>query len=315
MIGVKIIQYLEDRVLELNRPIVAIGNFDGVHLGHQEIFKRVLTRAREIEGDSVVLTFDPHPLFVLAPDQKPSLLSTLGEKKKVIESLGIDYLVLIRFDLPFSQTPPQEFVRKVVKEQLGAEEVFVGYNFTFGHRGEGTPEMLAQWGEEYGCKVTIVEPICVAETPVSSSLIRELIREGRVIEAKRFLGRYPTLEGEVIHGMDRGKRVVGFATANLRPEGELTPKDGVYVCWTQVSGEWIPGVANIGINPTFKDNPYTIEVHLLNFEGDLYGERIEIAFVDRIRDEKVFPNPRSLSERIQKDIEIARKILEESPKP
>lgn len=309
------IQYLDDKVLRLKHPVVAIGNFDGVHAGHQEIFRRVRRRATEVGGDAVVLSFDPHPLFVLAPEEKPSLLSTLEEKRGVVESLGIDYFVLVHFDLPFSKLSPEDFVQKILRKQIQVGEVFVGYDFTFGHRAVGNPKFLTELGEKYGFQVTTVEPISMDQVPISSSIIREFVREGKIREATRFLGRYPTLPGKVVHGMDRGQKVVGFATANLNPAKDLIPKDGVYVCWVKVGKEWFPGAVNIGINPTFKNNPFTIEAHLLDFKGNLYGEEITLAFIERLRDEEVFASPIALSDQIRKDVEKAKEILAKSSKP
>ncbi len=309
------IQYLNDKVLKLKRPVVAIGNFDGVHVGHQEIFRRVRQRAAEIGGDAVVLSLDPHPLFVLAPEQRPSLLSTLEEKRGVIESLGIDCFILIHFDKAFSKVSPEGFVQKILKEQLQVEEVFVGYDFTFGHRAAGNPKLLTELGKKYGFQVKTVEPISLDGVPVSSSIIREFVREGQIQKATQFLGRYPTLLGKVVHGMDRGKKVVGFATANLNPTKDLVPKDGVYACWARVEQKWFFGVANVGINPTFKDNPFTVEVHILDFSRDLYGEEITLAFTERLRDEKVFPDPKALSDQIKRDVEEAKENLLKLPKP
>jgi riboflavin kinase/FMN adenylyltransferase len=311
----KFIQYLDGKVLKLRHPVVAIGNFDGVHAGHQEIFRQVRRRATEIGGEAVVLSFDPHPLFVLAPEQRPSLLSTLEEKRGVVESLGIDYFILVRFDEPFSRLSPEDFVQRILKRQLQVEEVYVGYDFTFGHRAAGDPHVLALLGGKYRFGVTTIPQVSIDKVPISSSIIREFVREGKIREATRFLGRYPTLSGKVVHGMDRGQKVVGFATANLNPVKDLVPKDGVYVCWVKVGKEWFPGAVNIGINPTFKNNPFTIEAHLLDFQGNLYGEEITLAFIERLRDEEIFPSSTALSDQIRKDVEKAKEILSKSPKP
>lgn len=289
-------------------PVVTLGNFDGVHLGHQAIFKKVVERAREIKGTSIAFTFEPHPLKVLAPERSPKLLNTFHAKMRLIEAAGVDVVICADFSRSFAEQNPEEFVRNVLRDRVGAREVYVGYDYAFGKGREGSIDFLKKMGEEYGFHVAVVDAVRVDGIVVSSSLVRELVSTGRVSEASRFLGRYYAIEGDVVPGARRG-RTLSFPTANIHTPNELIPGYGVYAVLADVDGRRLKGAASIGVRPTFGGGPASIEVYLFDFEGDLYGKKMEISFVERLRGEEKFPDVDALVRQMQKDVEQAREVL------
>jgi len=293
-----------------NNPIVTLGNFDGVHLGHQAIFGRVKEEAQNKNGEAVVITFEPHPLKVLSSQTCPPLLTPFGKKIKLIEKSGIDTVLCIEFTLAFSQISPFDFIKDILIEKVKAKKIVVGYNYHFGSKQTGDVQLLKQVCKLFQVDVEVMDPLRIGSTTVSSSKIRELIKEGEVEEASKLLGRdYPVI-GKVVQGARRGQ-TLGFPTANLEITEELYPKTGVYaveVVWNQ---QLLNGLANVGINPTFlpalamEQTLPSIEVYILNFDQDLYGEEIQVNFKRRIRDETRFDSPSELMEQIKKDIEWA----------
>lgn len=292
----------------LKNPVVAIGNFDGVHLGHQEIFKKVIKKAHEVGGLSVVYTFDPHPLKVLEPDRFFPLITTREEKERVIEWVGIDVLVREHFTKDFSQLSTEEFVSDVLCNQIRAKEIFIGPDYRFGRGRKGTTDLLKSLGENCGIKIDVLKNVEVDGIEVRSTMIRNYIMEGKVKEAAKFLGRGYTLGGKVIKGQTKGKKI-GIPTANLEPEKELYPRSGIFAVKVFVKDSYGQGVLNIGTNPTFPGKGFSLEVHILDFDQHIYGSEIELNFVEKLRDEKKFETPALLVEQIKKDIIKARKIL------
>lgn len=306
--AVQIVRGLRNLVKKPPAPIVTLGNFDGVHLGHQEIFRRVIQKAGSIRGTSIVYTFDPHPLKILAPEQNVYLLTTFKKKVDLITQCGIDMMILADFTRSFAKMHPRDFAKKL-KDGIGMEAVFVGHDYSFGKGKAGGIDYLKKMGGELGFEVEVVPPVLVEGTRVSSTCIRDFLLEGEIEEATRRLGRYYSIAGRVVSGYQRG-RAIGFPTANLETPYELIPATGVYAVFARLGvGQWYEGVVNVGFNPTFNRDDFIVEAHLLDLEGRLYGEEIEIFFVKRLRDEKSFGSVDELKAQIEQDIKQTREIL------
>ena len=286
--------------------VVGLGNFDGVHIGHQKLISELVSLAKEVGGIPAVFTFHPHPLAVLKPESCPPLLLSQESKQKFIARLGVDILLLAPFDVIFASLAPMDFIETVLHEEIGARGIVVGYNYTFGHRGMGTPALLKEMSSTYGYQVRVVPPVMVEGQAVSSTLIRGLLIKGEVAEAARFLGYYPFMEGQVVAGERRGS-TLGFPTANLDIDQTLLiPANGVYSAKVHIDGDTYYGVANIGVKPTFQGKIRNLEVHLLDFYQDLYGKQIKVSFTRRLREEKRFSSPNDLIKQIELDILDAR---------
>jgi riboflavin kinase/FMN adenylyltransferase len=292
----------------LHVPIIAVGNFDGVHLGHQTVLKRVVQRVREVGGCSVVYTFEPHPLQVLNPARLEGILTPFSEKMREIERLGVEWVVCEEFNQAFSEQEADTFVREYLHCRLGAREIYVGQNFAFGRGRKGTTEDLMRIGASLGMVVHVEKAVLIQGIAVSSSRIRSLLKEGRVARASLLLGRHYSLEGEVVVGAQRGRRL-GYSTANLVPEKELVPKRGVYAVQVHRGGRLYGGIAYIGSSPTFEGERLQVEVHLFEYNENLYHDRIRVAFVDWIREDMTFPGPEALVRQIDLDIQRARLVL------
>jgi len=290
------------------KGVVTLGNFDGLHLGHQELVRRVVARAREIDGSGIVFTFHPHPLKVLAPDRCPPLISTYDEKVALFQELGIDLLLMIPFTTAFSRMSAADFARRILKETLNAAEVFVGFNYRFGRAREGTVTELRRFGRELGFTVTELEEVASEGEVISSTKIRHLLKAGAVEHAARLLGRPYAISGVVVRG-DRRGRELGFPTANIDPFHEIMPYPGVYAVRAHVEGRQYDGVVNAGFRPTFDKKQLCVEAHLFDFEGEIYGREITVFFVRKIRDEKRFESLDALVARIREDVEEAKRIL------
>jgi riboflavin kinase/FMN adenylyltransferase len=307
--AMRIVRGLKNFNERLPSPVLTLGNFDGVHLGHQAIFKKVIERAREINGTSVVFTFEPHPLKVLAPERSPMMLNTFHGKMKLFAAAGIDIVICANFTRTFAEQHPEDFARDVLHTQIGVSEVYVGYDYAFGKGREGSIESLKDMGRAFGFEVGVVEAVQVNNIVVSSSAIRDLISSGRMEEAAELLGRRYTVEGEVVHGAHRGQ-TLGYPTANLKVVNELIPAHGVYAVFAQVENKTLKGVASIGIRPTFDSGPVSIEVYLFEFHEGLYGKEVEVSFVKRLRGEEKFPNADALVQQIRKDVQDAQAALQ-----
>jgi riboflavin kinase/FMN adenylyltransferase len=300
----------------LTNPVVTIGNFDGVHVGHRAIMEIVTARASARGGEAVVYTFDPHPRKVLQPEGAPGLLTTLEQKLERLEELGVDVVVVEPFDAAFASLSPERFVREILHGRLRPVEVYVGYDFRFGKDREGSMRLLAELGPHLGFSVTIVPEVTMDGRDVNSTRVRALLGEGLVEEAARLLDRPYTVWGRVIAGERRG-RSLGFPTANLELENEVLPQAGVYAGHVRFldpgsppAGRRWPAVANLGHRPTFGgDARLLCEAHLLDFEGDVYGRRVELAFERRLRAERRFPDAEALRAQIAADADRARRLL------
>ncbi|HEV8716869.1 MAG TPA: bifunctional riboflavin kinase/FAD synthetase, partial [Candidatus Binatia bacterium] len=287
---------------------VTLGNFDGIHLGHQAILTRVVQEARARQGTSLVVTFHPHPLAVLRPGRPFSLILSLREKLRILASLGVQGVLLQHFTLPFSHLTPEEFVQRYLVEAIGVEKIVVGHNVSFGRNRAGRAETLERLGRVYGFAVEIIGPVLVEGREVSSTAVRTLLSAGEMREVTRLLGRPYTVSGRVEKGFQRG-RGLGFPTANLRPRADVLLPNGVYAVIVTVGEREIPGVANVGVNPTFGENKRTIEAHLFDFSADLYGQRLCVGFIEHLRGERKFPSVPELVRQIQEDANRARALL------
>lgn len=304
----KIIRDLQELSAPLPGAVVTIGNFDGVHLGHREIFRRVVQRAREIGGTSAVVTFVPHPLKLLAPERAPRLINTYEEKERLIAASCIDVLFALPFTRELAALPAGRFVQEILVGKIGVRHLIVGYDYAFGRNREGNVDFLRSRGEQLGFSLEVLGPVSEGDLVYSSTRIRKMLLAGEVAEVVALLGRHFTLEGQVVHGAGRGIRL-GFPTANLNVDKELLPKPGVYAVKVRCGERILGGVANIGSNPTFGGQGVSLEVHLLDFRGDLYGEPLRLYFVERLRDERRFPSAQDLARAIAGDVARARELL------
>lgn len=295
----------------ISNPVVTIGNFDGVHKGHQALFTKLKDRAKELKGTSLVITFEPHPIKVMSPEKLKPLITVLEQKKELVITQGIDLLLLIKFTMKFSGIAARDFVKDILVDKIRIKEIIVGYDYAFGHNREGNIQLLREMGKEFDFTVTQVEPVYAGNTLVSSTSIRNLILEGKISEANRLLGRDYQLMGEVVKGRRRGKPLLGYSTANLKlPEG-LIPREGVYIVTVELEGRLYQGLTNIGYNPTFKNKVLSIETHILDFSADIVSQNIKVNFLARLRDEIRFGTAEELSQQITRDIEGAREFFRE----
>ncbi len=305
------IHYPDDpRPASWRQPVLALGNFDGLHRGHTKIIERIRRRSDERGGVAVVLTFDPHPTHVVRPDKAPKLLMTKAQKLEALEQAGMDGVAIVRFTREMSLWGPEEFVERVLCDWLHVAEVWVGANFLFGHDRAGNFSLLRLLGARDGFRAEKIDPVRYKDFVVSSTRIRRLVAEGRVDEAAALLGREYFIDGKVVAGDHRG-RELGFPTANLETGNELMPPNGVYATLMLIDGVIRPAVTNIGVRPTFGDT-YTaiVETHVLDFDADLYGRQVRLAFVQRIRDERPFDGPAALREQIDADCRHARALFD-----
>lgn len=306
----EIIRDLKD-IVALKNPVVTIGNFDGVHLGHRQIFQKLKQAASDLNGVSVVITFAPHPLKVVTSRKNVRLITTYEEKELLIGALGIDYLIVIPFTEKFAATTAREFVRDLLVGIIGLKKLVIGYDYAFGRKREGDVKLLRRLGDEYGFAVEVLEPIGDGQVTYSSTNIRRLVGNGAVREVVSLLGRHFSLAGMVVHGHHRGQGL-GFPTANLVTEKELIPCNGVYAVKVRIGDATYDGACNIGPNPTFGEDATTIEVFVFDFAGDLYGRDVRLYFIDRIRDERQFPDAATLQKAIAADVSRCREILRSS---
>jgi riboflavin kinase/FMN adenylyltransferase len=300
----------------LERPILTVGNFDGVHLGHRAILDIVTQRARAVRGEAVVYTFEPHPRKVLSPKNAPRLLTTLEQKLELLALAGVDAVILEPFDLAFARTPAEDFIREFVHARIRPLEVYVGYDFHFGRDREGSMRLLTELGPRLGFSVTIVPEVVIGEGDVNSTRNRQLLGEAAVEEAAMLLGRDYTVRGRVGRGEERG-RTLGFPTANLELENEVLPALGVYAGRVRFldegdppAGGGFPAVTNVGTRPTFgASDRVVVEAHLIDFSGDLYGRRVELSFRYHLRPERRFGGREALRVQIEADRAEARRRL------
>jgi riboflavin kinase/FMN adenylyltransferase len=290
---------------------VALGNFDGIHLGHRQIFRTLTRRAQELGVKSLVYTFEPHPLKVLAPERAPLLLNTMEEKERLIASLQVDILARIPFTPELACYPAEDFVREVLVDKLKIKALVIGYDFAFGYQRRGTGKFLQEQGRYFDFSVDVLQPLGVDGLPYSSTRVRELLTHGAVELVPAQLGRHYTLSGKVVAG-DRRGRELGFPTANICTEKELLPAPGVYAVLARWNDREYQAVVNIGCRPTFGPGYPQIEAHLMDFYQDLYGQELRLYFFQRLRSEERFTDVKDLIAAIRRDIELARLSLRDA---
>jgi riboflavin kinase/FMN adenylyltransferase len=308
----KIINHLDKITQPFKAAVITIGNFDGVHIGHQALFHEVIEKADAIDGTSIAMTFEPHPIRVLKKNNHPPLITLYEQKTELIEQAGIDVLICIPFTLEFASLPAEAFIKDLLVAKIGMQAIIVGEDYTFGKNREGDLTVLKSYASQMGYEVIVADwiksPQNVSDR-ISSTKIRELVMAGEVEPARKMLGRHYQIRGLVVKGRDRGAKLLGVPTANIKLQDELCPKTGIYAVTVDYNNRLYKSVANIGYSPTFDDNEFTVEVHLLDFAENIYGEKIRINFIQRIRNEKKFANISELKEQIKQDIKTAHEIL------
>lgn len=293
-----------------HQTVLALGNFDGLHRGHVKIIERVRRGASERGGTPIVLTFDPHPPRVVRPEKAPPLLMTKAQKIDALARAGIRGVAVVRFTHELSRWEPEQFVRAVLVDWLRVAEVWVGADFLFGRDRSGNFSLLRTLGAQYGFRVEKIDPVRYKDFVVSSTRVRRLVSDGRMDEAGALLGHHYVIEGVVVAGAGRG-RAIGFPTANLVTENELLPPNGVYATSVTLDGIVHPGVTNIGVRPTFgSSGPATIETHIFGVTGDLYGRAVRLSFVQRLREERAFPDVDRLKAQIEADVRRAKRLFD-----
>lgn len=293
---------------DLKGSVVTIGNFDGVHRGHLEIFRRLREAGRRLGLPTVTVTFEPHPLAVLAPEHTPPLITTFEQKAALIAAAGIDCLAMIDFTREFSRIEAEDFVRDWLCTGLGMRHIIIGHDYAFGRDRRGTHETLAALGGACDFTLEDLDPVHEGETVFSSSLARRMVMNGDMPAAAAILGRYHCISGQVVHGREMGKKL-GYPTANIATRNELIPPDGVYAVMVTVGDALLEGACNIGTNPTFDGKVRTIEVFLLDYDGELYGREIGLCFVQRLREERRFPDVTALIAAIERDVAETERVL------
>jgi riboflavin kinase/FMN adenylyltransferase len=302
-------KFPQDAPPKWHNPVLALGNFDGLHRGHMKILDRVRRRAGERAGTPCAMTFDPHPPRVVRPDKAPPLLMTTEQRLEALSRAGMQGVAVVHFTPEMSCWDPETFVRTVLVEWLRVVEVWVGANFLFGHERAGTFSVLRSLGARYGFRAEKIDPVRYKDFVVSSTRVRRLVSEGRVDEAGALLGHHYFIDGTVAAGARRG-RELGFPTANLQTENELLPPAGVYATMAAIEGVALPSVTNVGVRPTFGAGDRThVETHLLGMSRDLYGRRVRLSFVQRLRDERAFPDIDALKSQIEADCRAAERLF------
>lgn len=289
-------------------PVVALGNFDGVHVGHQTILRAAIERARAAGGSALAVTFDPLPAKVLNPKRAPRLILTPEDKHELLRSFGLDGVIVLTFSAEFSMLSPEEFVREYLRRRIGARIVVVGHSISFGHARAGNAEVMRRLGRESGFETAVIGPIECDGIVVSSTQVREMIAAGDMKRAAILLGRSHFLRGPVVHGRERG-RTIGFPTANIQSRTECLPPDGVYATRIVMEEGIYPSITNIGMRPTFAEPERTIEAHIFDFNRDIYGREVKLEIAERIRPERKFESAQALAAQIASDLQRAKEIL------
>jgi riboflavin kinase / FMN adenylyltransferase len=288
--------------------VLTIGSFDGVHRGHAALIQTVVEHARDRNAASVVVTLNPHPKLVLRPDSPLPMLSTLDERLSLLAEQHLEYVVIFPFSLEQSKLRAREFVQ-LLRQHLNMVELVCGPNFALGYKREGTIPVLREMGTDLGFTVSVVEPRASDDGMISSTRVREFVAQGQVQQAAKLLGRYPMLRGVVVHGDHRG-RELGYPTANLDiPDGKLIPANGIYAVRVRLGEEWFNGAASIGVRPTFGGGKRLVEIYVLDFSRWIYGEELEVYFVERLRNEEKFDSIQALLEQMAQDVRAARQVL------
>ncbi|HEY6367604.1 MAG TPA: bifunctional riboflavin kinase/FAD synthetase [Candidatus Binatia bacterium] len=301
---------IEDQQLSMRGSVVTMGNFDGIHLGHQALVRHTVEESKRLGYPSIVLTFEPHPLKVLAPERAPRLLLSYQDKLDLFQAFGVDIAIAQRFDREFASIAAEDFVRRFLVGRLKTKKLWVGRDLRFGQGRKGGTGDLIRVAPEVGFQVGVLDPILSDGIRISSSRIRGLVEAGCVDEVRPMLGRYHFVSGRVVTGQGRGRKL-GFPTANISNQTEVVPLNGIYATLIEVkSRQWL-SVSSVGVNPTFGDGPRTVESFIFDFESEIYGEAVKLSFVKRIRDEKKFSTVEDLIAQIHGDVEQARVIFKE----
>jgi riboflavin kinase/FMN adenylyltransferase len=309
----KLIEDIDEITTPFKNAVITIGNFDGVHIGHQSLFKQVRQKAEELGGVSVAMTFNPHPLKALGI-KSPPMITRKDQKLELIEKCGIDVLLCLPFNKAFASISAHDFIQILVNK-IGVKAIIIGADYSFGKDRVGNIDLLREEGKKYGFQTIVsawTNDTDSSKERISSTRIRDIVMDGNVDQAMKFLGRHYQIRGKVIKGRERGGSQLGFPTANIKLYDELCPKLGVYAVSVETTKGNFKGVANIGFSPTFGDEMFTIEVHIFDFHHDIYDTRIRVNMVARLRDEQKFSSIAELSGQINKDIEIAKDILEKN---
>lgn len=308
----RIVEGIEKIREPFENGVITIGNFDGVHLGHQALFHEVIEKADRIGGTSIAMTFEPHPIRVLSKNGGPPLITLYEQKAELISRSGLDVLICVPFSKDFASITAKQFVEDILVRRIGMKAMVVGGDYAFGRNREGNLDYLRSRADELGFEMIVADWIQAPqneEDRISSTRIRDLVMEGDMEKARKMLGRDYQIRGRVTRGRDRGGRLLGIPTANILLQDELAPRMGVYAVIVEIDGQRHKGVANIGYSPTFDDHVYTVEVHILDFKDDIYDRKIRVNFVARIRDEKKFNGLPELIAQIRKDIEWGRQMI------
>jgi riboflavin kinase/FMN adenylyltransferase len=308
----QLIRHPDEIAAPFKNGVITIGNFDGVHIGHQALFYEVIERANAIDGTSIAMTFEPHPLRVLKKNHTPPLITLLEQKVELIERSGVDVLICVPFTLEFAAITAVSFVEDLLVRKIGVKAIVMGEDYAFGRNREGNIALLNTLAPRLGFEVVVtslIRSVQGVSARISSTAIRDLVQAGEMQQACKMLGRHFQLRGIVVTGRDRGGKLLGFPTANLKIEEELCPKIGIYAVTVETRRGVHLGVANIGYSPTFDDRQFTVEVHILDFNEAIYGEKIRVNFVKRLRGEIKFAGIEALKQQIGKDIEAARRVL------
>jgi riboflavin kinase/FMN adenylyltransferase len=308
----KIFDHLDKIHEPFKSAVITIGNFDGVHIGHQALFHEVIETAETVGGTSIAMTFEPHPIRVLKQNGQPPLITLYEQKAELIERTGIDVLICVPFTRAFASLSADQFIRELLVKKIGMKAIVVGEDYSFGKNRKGSIDLLKSYGPDYGFEVILAGWIKMSKgftDRISSTKIRELVIDGHMTEAEKMLGRHYQIRGRVVIGRDRGGKLLGIPTANINLHDELCPKTGIYAVTVECRGNQHNGVANIGYSPTFEDHEFTVEVHILDFNDNIYGEKIRVNFIKRLRDEIKFSNISALIDQIKKDIAAAREFF------
>jgi riboflavin kinase / FMN adenylyltransferase len=306
--SMKAFSNIEDQQLSITGSVVTLGNFDGIHLGHQALVRHTVEESKRLGYPSIVLTFEPHPLKVLAPERAPRLLLTYQDKLDLFKTYGVDIVVAQRFDRQFASITAEDFVRRFLVGRLRTKKLWVGRDLRFGQGRKAGTEDLMRMAPQVGFQVGILDPISSNGVRISSSRIRELVETGCVDEVQPMLGRYHFVSGRVVAGQGRGRKL-GFPTANISSQTEVVPLNGIYATLIEVKNRGWPSVSSVGVNPTFGEGPRTLESFIFDLKSDIYGETAKLSFVKRIRDEKKFATVEDLIAQMHGDVDQAKAIL------
>ena len=306
----EVIRYSKNIILPNKKRYIALGVFDGVHLGHQKLIKQTVDKAKKNEGISIVVTFDPHPDKIINPGSDVFLLTTWEDRIILIKESDVDVVLIIKFNKMMSKMLPEDFVSKILVDSLQVKELFVGFNYKFGFQGKGNTDILKEYSKFYKFKTNILKPITKNHTIISSTRIKDCIKSGEIEKARKLLGHNITISGKVISGKGRGRKLLNFATANIEiPPDKLIPVNGVYLAEVRIDNRKYYGLMNIGVRPTFRETERTIEVHIINFNRKIYTKKLVVNILQKIREEKYFNRPSLLKKQIENDILTASKTL------